>query len=45
MEQHKRLRKRGLCWDVAFILGEHVAHVASVEWNGNGRGEAAVAWT
>ena len=43
MEQRKRLRKRGLCWDAAFVLGEHVAHVASAEWNGNGRGEAAVA--
>ncbi len=31
MEQHKRLRKRGLCWDAAFVLGEHVAHVASAE--------------
>ena len=31
MEQRKRLRKRGLCWDAAFVLGEHVAHVASAE--------------
>ncbi len=45
MEQRKRLRKRGLCWDAAFVLGEHVAHVASAKWNGDGRGEAAVAWT
>jgi hypothetical protein len=45
MEQRKRLRKRGLCWDAAFVLGEHVAHVASAKWNGNGRGGAAVAWT
>jgi hypothetical protein len=45
MEQRKRLRKRGLCWDAAFVLGEHVVHVASAEWNGNGRGEAAVAGT
>ncbi len=43
MEQRKRLRKRGLCWDAAFLLGEHVAHVASAEWNGNVQGEAAVA--
>jgi hypothetical protein len=45
IEQRKRLRKRGLCWDAAFVLGEHVAHVASAEWNSDGRGEAAVAWT
>jgi hypothetical protein len=45
MEQRKRLRKRGLCWDAEFVLGEHVAHVASAEWNGDGRGEAAVART
>jgi hypothetical protein len=43
MEQCKHLRKRGLCWDAAFVLGEHIVHVASAEWNGNGRGEAAVA--
>ncbi len=43
MEQRKRLRKRGLCWDAAFVLGEHVAHVALAEWNGNGRGEVVVA--
>ncbi len=43
MEQRKRLRKGGLCWDAAFVLGEHVARVASAEWNGDGRGEAAVA--
>jgi hypothetical protein len=42
MEQRKHLRKRGLCWDVAFVLGEHVAHVASAEWNGDGRGGAMV---
>ncbi len=42
MEQRKRLRKWGLCWDAAFVLGEHVAHVALAEWNSNGRGEAVV---
>jgi hypothetical protein len=43
IEQLKHLRKRGLCWDTAFMLGEHVVHVASAEWNKDGRGEAAVA--
>jgi hypothetical protein len=43
MEQRKCLRKRGLCWDVAFVLGEHVAHVALAKWNGNGQGEASLA--
>ncbi len=45
MEQRKCLRKRGLCWDAAFVLGEHVTHIAPAEWNGDGRGEAVVAWT
>jgi hypothetical protein len=42
-EQRKRLRKGGLCWDGTFVLGEHVARIASAEWNGDGRGGAAVA--
>jgi hypothetical protein len=42
MEQRKHLRKRGLCWDAAFVLREHIAHVALAEWNGDGRGEAVV---
>jgi hypothetical protein len=37
-EQRKRLRKGGLCWEAAFVLGEHVARVESAEWNGDGRG-------
>ena len=32
VEQRKRLGKGGLCWDAAFILGEHVIHQAE-EWN------------
>ncbi len=42
-EQRKRLRKGGLFWDGTFVLGEHVARVASADWNGDGRGGAAVA--
>ncbi len=42
MEKRKCLRKRGLCWDMAFVRGEHVTHVALAEWNGDGQGEAAV---
>jgi hypothetical protein len=37
-QQHKRLRKGGLCWEAVFVLGEHVARVTSAEWNGDGRG-------
>jgi hypothetical protein len=43
MEQCKRLRKGGLCWDATFVLGEHVAHITLAEWNGNRWGELAVA--
>ena len=43
MEQRKCLRKRGLCWDMAFVLRVHLTHIASAEWNSNGQGEAAVA--
>jgi hypothetical protein len=32
VEQRKSLGKGGLCWDAAFILGEHVIH-QEVEWN------------
>ncbi len=32
VEQRKQLGKGGLCWDAAFILGEHVIH-QEVEWN------------
>ncbi|KAL3827300.1 hypothetical protein ACHAXA_005046 [Cyclostephanos tholiformis] len=39
VEQRKRLGKGGLCWDAAFVLGEHVAHNVD-EWrndeDGNG---------
>lgn len=38
VEQRKRLGKGGLCWDAAFILGEHVIHQVD-EWN-PGVGEA-----
>ena len=31
VEQRKRLGKGGLCWDAAFVLGEHVASDAA-EW-------------
>ncbi len=43
MEQRKPLRKGGLCWDGTFVLGEHVACLASAEWNGNRQGGVAVA--
>ncbi len=42
-EQCKCLRKGGLCWDGMFVRGEHVARVASAEWNGDRQGGAAVA--
>jgi hypothetical protein len=42
-EQRKRLRRGGLCCDGTFVLGEHVARVASAKWNVDGRGGAAVA--
>jgi hypothetical protein len=32
VEQRKSLGKGGLCWDAAFVLGEHVIHQAE-EWN------------
>jgi predicted nicotinamide N-methyase len=32
IEQRKRLGKGGLCWDAAFILGEHVISLEE-EWN------------
>ncbi|KAL3770739.1 hypothetical protein ACHAW5_001456 [Stephanodiscus triporus] len=37
VEQRKRLGKGGLCWDAAFVLGEHVARDAR-EWREDGRG-------
>ncbi len=38
MEQRKPLKKGGLCWDGTFVIGEHVARIASAELNGDGWG-------
>jgi hypothetical protein len=32
-EQRKCLRKEGLCWDVTFVIGEHIACIMLAKWN------------
>ncbi|EED87809.1 predicted protein [Thalassiosira pseudonana CCMP1335] len=39
VEQRKRLGKGGLCWDAAFVLGEHVIAVEE-EWNAKSASKA-----
>lgn len=44
IEQRKRLGKGGLCWDAAFVLGEHVIAHEEV-WNNINRGGGSGATT